>query len=294
MENAIQIVISGILVGMSYAVLAVGLSLIFGVMKIVNFAHASFAVLAMYLPTFWFLQWWRIDPFVSSIIALPMFFALGYLIQRLVIERVMGKPESENSTLIVTMGISFLIDNIILISWTGLPRIINLPYTTGTWNIGGNILINQAQAYSFVISMIIIAALFLFMDKTMMGRAIKAAADNPESCAYMGINLRFVYGLAFAIGIATTASGGCLMATYRSFNPFFGESIVVILFACVVLGGMTSIGGAVLGAMIIGIIQQISAMIFSISVQNVSIFAIFVLFLYLRPQGILGKKERMV
>jgi branched-chain amino acid transport system permease protein len=294
MENVIQILISGILVGMSYAVLAVGLALIFGVMKIVNFAHASFAVLAMYLPAFWFLQWWRIDPFVSSIIALPMFFILGYLVQRILIERVMGKATSENSTLIVTMGISFLIDNIMLISWSGLPRIINLPYTTGTWSIGENVLINHAQSYSFIISIIIIAALFLFLNKTMMGKAIKAAADNPESCAYMGINLRFVYGLAFAIGIATTAAGGCLMATYRSFNPFFGETIVVILFACVVLGGMTSITGAVLGAMIIGIIQQISAMMFTISIQNVAIFAIFVLFLYLRPQGILGKKERMI
>ena len=294
MENLIQILISGIFVGMSYAVLAVGLALIFGVMKIVNFAHASFAVLAMYLPAFWFLQWWNVDPFISSVIALPMFFILGYFIQRILIERVMGNSDSENSTLIITMGISFLIDNIILISWSGLPRIINLPYTTGTWNIRGDILINQAQFYSFIISIIVIAGLFFLMNKTMMGKAIKAAADNPESCAYMGIDLRFVYGLAFAIGIATTASGGCLMATYRSFNPFFGESIVVILFACVVLGGMTSITGAVLGAMIIGIIQQVSAMMFSISIQNVAIFAIFVLFLYFRPQGILGKKERMI
>jgi branched-chain amino acid transport system permease protein len=200
----------------------------------------------------------------------------------------MGKPESENSTLIATMGISFLIDNLILIMWSGLPRIINEPYTTGTWLIGDNILINQAQAYSFVISSIIITGLFLFINKTMMGRAIKAAADNPDSCAYMG------YALAFAIGIATTASGGCLMATYRSFNPFYGESIVVILFACVVLGGMTSIAGAVLGGILIGLIQQISALLFTISIQNVAIFAIFVLFLYFRPQGILGKKERMI
>jgi branched-chain amino acid transport system permease protein len=277
MENVIQIIISGVLVGISYAVLAVGLALIFGVMKIVNFAHASFAVLAMYMPAYWFLQWWGVDP-----------------IQRVVIERVMGKPESENSTLIATMGISFLIDNLILIMWSGLPRIINEPYTTGTWLIGDNILINQAQAYSFVISSIIITGLFLFINKTMMGRAIKAAADNPDSCAYMGINLRFVYALAFAIGIATTASGGCLMATYRSFNPFYGESIVVILFACVVLGGMTSIAGAVLGGILIGLIQQISALLFTISIQNVAIFAIFVLFLYFRPQGILGKKERMI
>jgi branched-chain amino acid transport system permease protein len=294
MENVIQIIISGVLVGISYAVLAVGLALIFGVMKIVNFAHASFAVLAMYMPAYWFLQWWGVDPFISSAIALPMFFALGYFIQRVVIERVMGKPESENSTLIATMGISFLIDNLILIMWSGLPRIINEPYTTGTWLIGDNILINQAQAYSFVISSIIITGLFLFINKTMMGRAIKAAADNPDSCAYMGINLRFVYALAFAIGIATTASGGCLMATYRSFNPFYGESIVVILFACVVLGGMTSIAGAVLGGILIGLIQQISALLFTISIQNVAIFAIFVLFLYFRPQGILGKKERMI
>ena len=128
----------------------------------------------------------------------------------------------------------------------------------------------------------------------MTGKGIKAAADNPNSCAYMGINLRFVYGIAFALGIATTAAGGCLMATYRPFNPFFGETIIVILFACVVLGGMTSIPGSLIGGLIIGLIQQVSAMLFTIAIQNVAIFLIFVLFLYFRPQGLLGKKERMV
>jgi branched-chain amino acid transport system permease protein len=293
MENIIQIVISGILIGMSYAVLAAGLALIFGVMKIVNFAHASFAVLAMYIPAFWFLQWWRINPFLSAVIALPMFFAFGYFIQRVMIERVMGKPESEMSTLIVTMGISFLIDNLILTAWTGAPRIINEPYTTSTWGVGG-VLVNYAQTYSFLISIVIIGGLFLFLNKTMTGKGIKAAADNPNSCAYMGINLRFVYGIAFALGIATTAAGGCLMATYRPFNPFFGETIIVILFACVVLGGMTSITGSLIGGLIIGLIQQVSAMLFTIAIQNVAIFLIFVLFLYFRPQGLLGKKERMV
>jgi branched-chain amino acid transport system permease protein len=128
----------------------------------------------------------------------------------------------------------------------------------------------------------------------MIGKAIKAAADDAEGCAYMGINLRLVYGVAFALGIAITATGGCLMATYRPFNPFYGESIVVILFASVVLGGMTSITGALIGGLIIGIIQQLSSLVVSISLQNVAVFMIFVLFLYLRPQGILGKKERLI
>src|SRR4030067_228501 len=125
MENLIQLIVAGILTGVSYGVLAAGLALIFGVMKIINFAHASFAVLAMYLPTFWFLQWWGIDPFISAFIALPIFFFLGYLMQRLLIERVIGGPESETSTLIMTMGFSIFIENMILIVWSGTPRIIN-------------------------------------------------------------------------------------------------------------------------------------------------------------------------
>ena len=128
----------------------------------------------------------------------------------------------------------------------------------------------------------------------MIGKGIKAAADDPEGCAYMGINLQSVYGIAFAIGIATTAAGGCLMATYRPFGPFFGETIIVIIFASVVLGGMNSVIGSVIGGLIIGIIQQFSAMIFTVSLQNVAIYAIFILFLYVRPHGILGKKERLV
>jgi branched-chain amino acid transport system permease protein len=293
MENVLQLIVSGILVGVSYGVLASGLALIFGVMKIINFAHADFAVLAMYFPTFWLLQWWGIDPFVSAAFALPLFFVLGYVTQRLLLERVIGGSESETSTLIMTMGFSLLIDNLILIGWSGAPRIINQPYTLETWHVGG-VLINHAQGYSLLISMVLIGGLFLFLNKTMIGKAIKAAGDDPEGCAYMGINLPFVYGVAFDLGIDVNATGGCIMATYRPFNPFFGEGIVVILFASVVLGGMTSITGALVGGLIIGIIQQLSSFFVAVSLQNVAVFVVFVLFLYLRPQGLLGKKERVI
>ena len=293
MENLIQLIVAGILTGVSYGVLAAGLALIFGVMKIVNFAHAAFAVLAMYFPTFWFLQWWGIDPFVSAFISLPIFFFLGYITQRFLVEKVLGTPEAETSTLIITMGFSLLIENMILVVWSGFPRLINRPYTLATWNIH-NILINQAQTYSLLISLILIIALFLFLNKTIIGKAIRAAGDDPEGCAYMGINLRYIYGLAFGLGIAITAAGGSLMATYRPFQPFFGETIIVILFASVVLGGMTSIAGALIGGLIIGLIQQLCTLLLPIALQNLAVFAIFVLCLYIRPYGILGKKGRMV
>jgi len=293
MENLIQLVVAGILTGVSYGVLAAGLALIFGVMKIINFAHAAFAVLAMYLPTFWFLQWWGIDPFVSAFISLPIFFLLGYITQRFLVEKVLGTPEAETSTLIITMGFSLLIENMILVVWSGFPRLIIRPYSLATWNIH-NILINQAQTYSLLISLILIIGLFLFLNKTIIGKAVQAAADDPEGCAYMGINLRFIYRLAFGLGIAITAAGGCLMATYRPFHPFFGETIIVILFASVVLGGMTSIAGALIGGLIIGLIQQLCSLLVPIALQNVAVFAVFVLCLYIRPYGILGKKGRMV
>lgn len=293
METFFQLLISGLLMGVSYGVLAAGLALVFGVIKIVNFAHASFAVLAMYFPTFWFLQWWGLDPFISSVIALPLFFGVGYAAQRLIIDKVIGTPGGEVSTLIVTMGLSLLIENGILIGWSGAPRIINLPYTLGTFKVG-NILINQAQTYSLLISLVLIGALFLFLNRTMIGKAIRAVADDPESCAYMGINLRSVYCLAFGAGIAITASGGCLIATYRPFNPFYAETIIVIIFACCILGGVTSIGGALIGGLIIGCIQTLSTMLVAVSLQNVAVFFLFVLFLYLKPEGLLGKKGRTV
>lgn len=199
----------------------------------------------------------------------------------------------ESSTLIMTLGFSLLIENMILIGWSGAPRIINQPYTMGTWDIEG-VLINQAQSYSLVISIILIFGLFFFLNKTRIGRGIKAAADDPEGCAYMGINLRVVYGVAFGLGIAITAAGGCMMATYRPFDPFFGETVVIILFASVVLGGMMSILGALIGGLLIGLVQQLSTLVVPVALQNVAIFAIFVLCLYLLPQGILGKKGRVV
>ncbi len=293
MQIFIESIISGILIGVSYGVLAAGLALIFGVMKIINFAHAEFAVLAMYFPTYWFLNWWGIDPFISAFLALPIFFVLGYVIHRLLLERIIGTAEAETSTLIITMGLSLLISNLILLGWSGAPRIINQPYTMATWSIG-DILINRAQAYSLVISLALIGGLFVFMSKTLIGKAIKAAADDPEGCAYMGINLQFVYAFAFGLGIAVTGAGGCLMATYRPFHPFFGETIIIILFASVILGGMTSITGALLGGLIIGLIQQVSFFVIPIALQNVAVFSVFVVFLYVKPHGILGKRGRVV
>jgi branched-chain amino acid transport system permease protein len=294
MEDLVQLLVAGILVGVSYAVLAVGLALVFGVMKIINFAHANIAVLAMYFPTYCFLQWWGIDPFISAVIAIPIFFLLGYATQWLLLEKTIGTPELvETATVIITLGISLVIANVILIVWSGAPRIINRPYTTGTWVLG-NVFINRAQTYSFFVSLILISGLFLFLDKTLTGKAIKAAADDPEACAYMGINLRFVYCLAFGLATAITAAGGCLMATYRPFDPFFGDILVMMLFASVILGGMTSITGAFLGALIIGLLQQLCILIAPIALQNVFVFIAFVIFLYVRPQGILGKKGRMV
>ena len=293
METFIQLLVSGVLMGVSYGILAAGLAIIFGVIKIVNFAHAAFAVLAMYFPTFWFLQWWGLDPFISSIIALPIFFVVGYLTQRIVINQVIGTPTAEISTLIVTMGLGLLIENGILIGWSGAPRIINLPYTLGSFKVGP-ILINQAQTYSFFIGLVLIAALFVFLNRTMLGKAIRAVADDPESCAYMGINLRFVYCIAFGVGIAITASGGCLIATYRPFNPFYAETIIVIIFACCILGGVSSVEGALIGGLIIGLSQMLSTMVVPTSLQNVVVFFLFVLFLYLKPEGLLGKKGRAV
>jgi branched-chain amino acid transport system permease protein len=113
-------------------------------------------------------------------------------------------------------------------------------------------------------------------------------------CAYMGIDVHSIYAFAFALGIAITAAGGCLMATYRPFHPFFGESIIIILFASVILGGMTSITGAILGGLVIGLVQQLSFLVIPIALQNVAVFTILVLFLYVRPEGIMGKKGRVV
>jgi branched-chain amino acid transport system permease protein len=293
METVIQSIIAGLLVGVSYAVLATGLSLIVGVMKIINFAHAEFAVLGMYFPAYWFLQWWGIDPFISAFLAIPIYFALGFTLHRLLFEKIAGSKDAETSTLIITMGLSLLISNLILIGWTGAPRMINQSYTTATWSIG-NILINHAQTYSLIISLVFISGLFLFLNKTLTGKAIKAAADDPEGCAYMGINLSFVHGLAFALAIAMTAAGGILMSTYRPFSPFFGESIIILLFASMILGGMTSISGAFFGALIIGLIQQLSAFVLPVALQNVAVFTVLVLFLYIRPQGMFGQKGRVV
>ncbi len=291
MEEIIQTIVTGLLVGVSYAILAAGLSLIFGVLKIINFTHGNFVVLGMYFPAFFFLKWLGIDPFVSAFLALPIYFVFGYIVHRLLIEKTLGQEES--SSAIMTLGFALVLSNLMLMVWTGAPRMIDQPYTTATWSVG-NILINQAQGYSMFIALILIAGLFLFLNRTLTGKAIRAAADDPEGCAYMGINVNFVYALAFAVGTSITAAGGCLLATYRPFDPFYGGVFTILLFCCVILGGLTSLTGAVIGGVIIGLLQQLSTLVIPVDLSNAAVFMVLLICLYILPHGLFGKKGREI
>src|SRR6267143_3846300 len=210
-----QALAAGLLVGGIYGLMCVGLGIIFGVMRVVNFAHGDFMMLGMYL-TYFYAVSGHVDPLLGAILTLPPFFLLGVLVHRLVLGRVTGGGDparQQDAQLIVTLGLSLVITNATTMILTPTPRGIRTAYATQAFALGP-VLLNQARSYAFAMALVLAAAVYVFLTRTDAGRALRAAADDPEAASYQGIDVRAMHGLAFGVGIALVAAAGGLLATY--------------------------------------------------------------------------------
>ena len=304
-ENLLQALVAGLLVGAIYGLMCVGLALIFGVMRVINFAQGDFMMLGMYAAFYVFAGLTGLGltggmtAYGAILLAGPILFVVGYGIHAVLIARVSGartarlEGEGHHAQLILTLGIALVVQNAALIAFGSQLVSIRTPLSSSAWTVplGEDVLlfVNQARGVAALVSIAVIAALTVLIGRSRLGKGLRAAADNPTAATYMGIDVERAHRLAFAMGVGVTAIAGGLLATTLPFQPFVGLDYVIVMYAGVVLGGMGSIGGAFWGGMTIGLVQQLSTLILPMQLQNTAIFVVFLAIIFLRPQGFFGR-----
>ena len=282
-----QTVVSGLLLGGIFALVAVGLTLIFGVMKILNFAHGDFLMLGMYF-AFFLSVMFGIDPYVSAILSLPVFFGLGCVIQSYLIRPVLKAPESIQ--ILLTVGLSLLLQNLALFMFSPDFQSLRVSYGGNTLTLFG-VSISYVRVVACIVAISASLGLYLFLGKTDIGKALRACAEERQGSMAVGINVDRMYNIAFGLGIACVALAGILMTPFFYIAPQVGLPFTLTAFVVAVLGGLGSLPGALLGGFIIGLIESMGEIFMpSPSMKQIASFSVFLLILLLRPQGLFGAK----
>lgn len=285
MGELAQILVSGILLGGIYAIISIGLTMIFGVIRIVNFAHGEFLMLAMYFTYMLFQR--GLDPYKSVVFIAPVFFLVGVLVQRILIQPILETPPTVK--ILSTLGLSVALQNLALMLWKADYRTIKTSYQDAVLRIGPTVL-SYPKLIAFLVTMLIAALLFIFLKGTFLGKAIRAVAQDREAAKLMGINVYNVYLIAFGIGIALVGVAGALLMPIYYVFPTVGQLFVLISFVVVVLGGMGSIPGAFVGGLIIGVVESLAGAFIDPQLKEAVYFVIFFLLLLFKPSGIFGVK----
>jgi branched-chain amino acid transport system permease protein len=308
LENLLQSLAAGILIGSIYGLMCVGLALIFGVIRIINFAQGDFMMIGMYAAYYLFAAFGVQTifgnfggPYAAAFFAGPILFVVGYVIHQTLISRVSGtktaqlEGDGHHAQLILTLGIALILQNAGQMIFGSSVVSVQTPLSSSAWIIGPlwgdfiEIFLNKARSIAALLSIAIMIALTLLIGSTRMGKALRASADDPAAATYVGIDVDFAHRIAFALGISITAVAGGLLAPNYPFHPFVGLEYVIIMYAGVVLGGLGSIIGPFWGGMTIGLVQQLSSLILPTQLQNSGIFVVFLLIIFIRPQGFFGR-----
>ena len=276
--------ISGLLLGGVYGLVAFGLSLIFGVLRIINFAHGAVMMLAMYT-TYWLFALCGIDPYLSILITAPLFFLVGMLIQRTVIEP--NRFAAEHNQLLLTLGLALFLENLALVLWQGDFRTVRPTYAGASFMVG-EALVEVPRLAACGAAIVLAVVLFAFLRTTDVGKAIRAVSEEPEGATLMGIDIGRIRAVAFGIGSACVAVAGALVTPFFYVAPDVGESFNIMAFVVVVLGGMGNFVGALCGGFIVGLAESLGATLLPGSLKQLIVFALFVLVLLLRPAGLFG------
>jgi branched-chain amino acid transport system permease protein len=279
-------IINGLMFGAIYALVALGLTLIYGVLHIINFAHGAMLMLAMYMAYFLF-KILNIDPYVAILIVTPAGFVFGYTIYRWGIGKLSGGRDQ--NILLITLGLSIILENSALVFFSGDQQTISLPYSYEAFDLGF-LYLSYPKVISFVASLLICLLLWMLMTLTDLGKAIRAVAKQREGARLVGIDVEHVFAVTFGIGVACLGAAGCMLLPIFYVDPYTGNIFVIVAFTIVVLGGMGSIVGALLGGFIIGITESVGGLILGESLGQVGISLIFILILILKPTGIFGSK----
>ncbi len=279
--------INGLLIGGIYTLVASGLTLIYGVLHIINFAHGSMLMLAMF-GVYYLLMIFGIDPYMSLLIMVPAMYLFGFLLYKLLIGRLAhGKDEN---ILLITLGLSILIENLALMFFKGNTRTISVSYSDMMVEVGPT-LVSLPKIISFGAAMALCAALGLFIQHTDTGRAIRAVAKERVGARLVGINVDRIFAISYGIGLATLGAAACLLMPIFYVSPTTGHVFVMVAFTIVVLGGMGSFLGAVVGGLIVGLTESFGGLFLGESLGQIGISLIFILILLFRPSGLFGAKR---
>jgi branched-chain amino acid transport system permease protein len=285
MDIFLQLLVSGLLLGGIYVLISVGLTLVFGVMKIVNFAHGDFLMLGMF-GAFFLFQLFGLHPYLSMFLIAPAMFLLGLLIYRVIVGRTVSRPPVVQ--IFAFIGLSVALQNLALVLFSADFRAINTPLSSEVLNVGP-IRISLPLLVAFLVAGVMTVLLFLFLHYTFTGKAIRSASQDRFAATLMGVSNQKIYALTFAIGLGLLGIAGALLIPIYSVYPTVGEQFALIAFVVVVLGGLGSLPGAVVGGLLIGLIETLSSYFIAPSMKQLVYFCVFILILILRPNGLFGK-----
>ena len=291
MNLYLQALIDGLLIGGVYATIAVGLSLAFGVMRIINWAQGELLMVSMYI-SYYILNLTGLDPYIVMFIVFILMFGLGYLLQSTVISNLLAKETAREplSVLLFTAGLGIFLTNLMLSIAGATPLTASTAYS-GRVLEAGDIFISVPKLISFGIAFVSTVALYIVLKKTEIGRAIRATSQNRNVATLMGINQKRIYNLAFGISIGLVGLSGALLVPFYSISTTVGATFSFKAFIIVVLGGKGSVLGALCGGLLVGIIEKIGGVIWSDTYAQMLVFFIFIVVLMFRPNGLLGEKD---
>jgi branched-chain amino acid transport system permease protein len=285
-DLVVNVSIAGILTGLVYGLMALGLSVIFGVVRVVNFAHGEMMTIAMYAAVVLFATF-RLDPFLAVVPVAAAFFVLGYALQAGLINPFITRPEHSQFMLLVAVAIVMV--NGLLVAFGPGARNVIVDYQLESWAIGP-ILFDKARAYAASAAIATSAMLFAFFRFTLTGKAIRACADNYLGAKVVGLNVKRYYALTFGLGSACVAVAGCMMILLVDVTPTLGPAYTLLAFVIVIVGGLGSMGGALLGGVLIGLSEALAGLFITPSAKSMFSFALLILVLLFRPQGLMGRK----
>ena len=282
----LNVIVQGLLTGLIYGLMALGLSVIFGVVRVVNFAHGEFAVVAMYAA---FLLFTRlgVDPLLAMVPVAALFFVIGYVLQVSLVHRFVGRPDYQQFILLV--GLAIVVVNVLLIGFGPDAQPVNLPYGFDSYLVGP-VILDKARIYAAFAALVVAGALFWFFRRTRTGVAIRACADNLTGASVVGLDVRRLYAMTFGIGLACVGAAGSLMVTISDAVPTLGPAYTLLAFIIVIIGGLGSMTGALVGGVLIGVSEALAGFVLAPSMKSMFSFGLLIVVLVLRPQGLMGQK----
>lgn len=279
----LQVLVSGLLLGGIYSLVSVGLTLVFGVVRIANFAHGAFVMLGMYA-AYWAHHLFGLDPYLSAVVVVPLFFLLGMVVYQLIFRLTVGRPPLVQ--IFVSVGLLVAVENLVLFLFGADFRTVR-SFAGQTTSLG-SLKLPLGLLIAFAVSVVVTLGLMAVVQRTRVGRATRAVTQDRMAATMMGVSTHRMYSLAFGASIACTGLAGCLLMPIKAVYPTVGVQFTLVAFVIVVLGGMGSVSGALIGGLVIGLVESLAGYYIASAYQQLAYFAVFIIVLLARPQGLFG------